>query len=136
MYYELSINPRVSETDMLGHINNVSIAAWFEEGRVNLLRELQEESSAFPPFILARIEIDYRAQMHFGHQIQLKTWIARIGTTSIRFAQELWQREHCCASGSSVMVHLEQASQRPTKLPLELVKQLEFYLVPDHSNVS
>jgi hypothetical protein len=33
MPFEISIRPRVSETDMLGHINNVAVMAWFEEGR-------------------------------------------------------------------------------------------------------
>ena len=59
-HFAVTITPRFYETDALGHINNASIAAWFEVARIRFLESLGEnrpETAA--NWILANINIDF-----------------------------------------------------------------------------
>ena len=38
--FSITLTPRISETDLVGHVNNVSIAAWFEDLRVRYMDSL------------------------------------------------------------------------------------------------
>jgi acyl-CoA thioester hydrolase len=117
MRYEISIRPRVSETDMLGHINNVAVVAWLEEGRSYMVREALEKTPQMPPFVLARLEIDYRAQLYFGEEVQVWSGTERLGNTSLVIRQRVLQRGVTCADGRCVLVHFDHATQRPVTLP-------------------
>ena len=77
MTYEISIRPRVSETDMLGHINNVSVIAWLEEGRSYMMRQFVRQWDDLPPFVIARLEVDYQAQIFFGMEVTVRSWVER-----------------------------------------------------------
>lgn len=117
MFHEIRIRPRISETDLMGHINNVAVAAWFEEGRTYMTGEFAHTSAELPPFILARIEIDYEQQIFFGQVITIRSAVERIGTSSIGLYQELWQQSRRCAMGRSVLVHFNPETQRSQPLP-------------------
>ena len=116
MAFEISLRPRVSETDMIGHINNVSVVAWLEEGRSYMVRDMFRDAAPAPgrrpPFILRRIEVDYRAQMQFGAEVRVISAVERIGTTSVVIVQEVRQGDSLCVTGRSVLVHFDHDTQR------------------------
>ena len=116
MRYEISIRPRVSETDMLGHINNVAVVAWLEEGRSYMVREALGAFDKLPPFVLARIEIDYKAQLYFGEEAGVWSGVERMGNTSLMIRQRVIQRGITCAEGRCVLVHFDHETQRPVPL--------------------
>ena len=117
MRYDISIRPRVSETDMLGHVNNVAVVAWFEEGRSYMVREALAGEWRMPPFVIVRLEIDYGAQLYFGEAVQVETGVERLGNTSAVFRQRVRQRGTVAASARCVVVHFDHATQRPAPLP-------------------
>ena len=125
MRYEISIRPRVSETDMLGHINNVAVVAWLEEGRSYMMREALGKVPKMPPFVLARIEIDYRAQLFYGEEAQVWSGVERLGNSSLVIRQRVLQRGVMCVEGRCVLVHFDHDGQRPTTLPGEFREALE-----------
>jgi acyl-CoA thioester hydrolase len=124
MRYEISIRPRVSETDMLGHINNVAVVAWLEEGRSYMVREALGAFAKLPPFVLARIEIDYKAQLYFGEEAQVWSGVERLGNTSLVIRQRVNQRGALCAAGRCVLVHFDHETQRPVPLAQALRESL------------
>ena len=128
MRYEISIRPRVSETDMLGHINNVAVVAWLEEGRSYMVREALGAFPQLPPFVLARIEVDYKAQLYFGEEAQVWSGVERLGNSSIVIRQRIAQRGRTCASGRSVLVHFEHSTQRSIPLTASLREGLGRFL--------
>jgi len=75
MSFQITIRPRVSETDMLGHINNVAVVAWLEEGRSYMIRQFVRHWDELPPFVLARIEVDYLEQIFFGREVIVRSWV-------------------------------------------------------------
>jgi acyl-CoA thioester hydrolase len=129
MSYAISIRPRVSETDMMGHINNVAVIAWLEEGRSYMIRQFVRQWDELPPFVLARIEVDYKEQIFFGREVQVRSWVERIGNSSATIAQEILQQESSCVRARCVLVHFDKATQRSAPLPEWLRGGLEAHLL-------
>lgn len=105
---------RYCDTDMQGHVNNVSYAAYFEFGRTEFIHryapDLIEPGCGM---ILARIEIDFRAELHFPQPIDIGFAVLSVGGSSVKLAQSVFTGEKLVASGLSVMVQMDQASNRP-----------------------
>ena len=78
--FETTITPRVSETDGAGHINNVFVPVWFEAGRREIFRILTPDLS-FTHWraTLVNMNVDYLAQIYLNEDVQVRTWIERIG---------------------------------------------------------
>src|SRR3954453_23651027 len=75
---------RFGDTDANGHINNALFATLCESGRANLFR------TRFDPtlpenrfFVIARLGIDFRAELNFPGRVRTGTWITRLGRTSV-----------------------------------------------------
>ena len=80
------VTPRFYETDAFGHINNTVITGWFETAREPIFRIFSPQMDARGMnLILARVEVDYVAQTHYGHEVELRTGIERIGKTNSKF---------------------------------------------------
>lgn len=120
------IRPRFSDTDALGHINNTVIPVWFLEAREPVLRwfapdgDLQQGSLA-----VVRIEVDYRAETHFGEDAVIRTRVARIGNSSFTLAQEVVQGNRVTASGLATLVNFDPATRKSRPIPGEIRKKLE-----------
>ncbi|MBO1002691.1 acyl-CoA thioesterase [Pseudogracilibacillus auburnensis] len=84
--FSIEVKIRFSETDMFGHMNNVSPFIYFEEARieffksVGLFNELTNQQSV--P-IVADIQCDYHEQVFFGEIIRLYVKVNSIGNSSM-----------------------------------------------------
>lgn len=95
-----------SDTDALGHINNISIARYFEQARV-MIMEAIAPSRGVPLFeraVLARIEIDYLSEVFYPHEVVVATGVLRVGTSSLVVGSALFQHDRCVALADSVDV--------------------------------
>jgi acyl-CoA thioester hydrolase len=109
---------RYSDLDPLGHLNNAVYATLFEAGRVDFVE--RELASALTPafgFVLARIEIDFRAEGHFPGMARIETGIARIGRTSMDFDQKVTLEGRELAAARSVCVLLDLRLRAPAPWP-------------------
>jgi acyl-CoA thioester hydrolase len=123
--YSTTITPRFYETDALGHINNASIAAWFEVARVNFLESLGEsDPSAAKDWILASITIDFAAETFYGTDVIANITEAKIGNSSLTVVCEMTQGEKMTVSGTATLVHIDAQSKKPARVPDELRKEL------------
>jgi len=112
------IEPRFYETDTFGHINNTVITAWFETARTPIFKIFSPELDTNKlPLLLAHIEVDFAAQIYFGHNVTIKTCIEKIGNSSFYVLQQAWQKEQCVAKGRAVQVHFDFKTQKPSPLP-------------------
>ena len=117
---------RIADTDLNGHINNGAYGALFEAGRGELLTEI-----AGPPqdrlvaIALARVEIDYLAELHYPGRVRIGTTVARIGGSSFALRQGLFAGEACHAAALSVMVVLDRTTRRAAAVPPALRAALE-----------
>lgn len=116
MFTEIII-PRFSETDALGHINNTVFAVWFESARQGVFRIFTPDLDVKQwALIIASIQINYHAQTHYHSQVEIRSWISRIGQRSFEVQQEAWQDGKLCASGKTAMVKFDYAQQQAAAL--------------------
>lgn len=117
MFSEIII-PRFSDTDALGHINNTMVPIWFEGARDPVFKMFMPKLDPKNwQLILAKVTVEYHAQFFYGEEIEIKTYISRIGGSSFDVYQELWQSNKKCASGTAVMVHFCYQTQAAIKIP-------------------
>lgn len=121
----LTITPRFAETDALGHINNTVLPVWFEQGRHCIFEALHPAMTVNDwPIILAKISVDFLAQIYFGENVIIRTGIEKVGNTSVIVKHEAWQRDSLVARGDAVMVYFDYQSNKPTPIPLSVRDRL------------
>lgn len=116
--FSLSITPRFYETDAFGHINNTVIAGWFEAGRAPIFQIFTPDLDIKQlTLILARIEIDFVAQTHYGDEVIIKTGIEKVGNSSFVVIQEAWQKDVLVAKSKAVQVYFDFKTQKSDRIP-------------------
>lgn len=109
---------RYSDTDRQGHVNNAVFATFFETGRVTLIYSPQAGlNPAGTEFVIARLEIDYLAEIAWPGSVAIGTTVASVGRSSLTLDQALFQDGKRVAQAKSVIVLIDQKSRRSTPLP-------------------
>jgi len=118
---------RFSDTDKLGHINNLAIAAYCETGRAHFLSDLigPDLRPAQGVFVLARFAIDYRAELHWPGTVEIGSAVATLGRSSLNIVQAVFEDGRCVATAENVMVLIDVATRKSLPLPDALRAALE-----------
>lgn len=99
---------RFGDTDAFGHINNAVVNTFLESGRGGLLRHGKIDTAAEGcRFVLVRIEIDYRDELHFPGDVIIGSRVAKIGRTSLGFDQAIFQHGICRVVSRSTLVKVD-----------------------------
>lgn len=129
MFHEI-IKPRIGETDALGHINNTVFPQWFEAARNPIFKLFNPDQMLNPTYwnlILANMNIDFHVPLKFGEDVEIKTYIKRIGNTSLDVYQEAWQENVMYVSATSVMVHYDYEKKSPQPITDEFRQKLHIH---------
>lgn len=125
--YETTITPRIGDTDGLRHINNTVLPIWFETAR-NKIFEIfvpnYELTYKKWNLIMVHSEFNYLDQIFFGYDVNIRTYITKIGNTSFTVFQELWQNGTLRANGSCVLVYFDFIKQESQTLTKEIRNKL------------
>jgi acyl-CoA thioester hydrolase len=108
---------RFRDCDAMGHVNNAVYSTYLEEARIGVLGGLAE-------FILARVEIDFRAELRAGEEVEVGTRCARIGTKSFELEHELRADGRVVAQARSVLVAYDYERGESVQVPDELRARL------------
>ncbi len=123
------IEPRYSETDALGHINNTVLPVWFEFARTDLFALCHPPQTHDDwPMILAKIDVEYLQQIFYGKQVIVNTFIESIGTKSFVVLQEAWQSDQLVAKGHAVHVWFDYKQQSSCPVPDDIRTALSDHL--------
>jgi acyl-CoA thioester hydrolase len=119
--YRLSDNVRFADLDPNQHVNNAVYATYFETGRVTLMKD---RSYGLMPeglgWIMVRIDIHFRAELHWPGRIELGLGVAKFGRTSVSFDQVVFSEGKCIASARAITVLIDEATRKPVPLTPEL----------------
>jgi len=127
--FTLVVSPRFYETDAFGHINNTVVPGWFETAREPVFKLFTDSDKMTKiNLILARIEVDFVAQIYYGSEVTIKTGIEKIGNASFVVWHEAWQNGSCCAKGKAVQVYFNLDTQKSEPLPSQYRARLEALL--------
>jgi acyl-CoA thioester hydrolase len=134
--FSVVISPRFGDMDALGHINNTVLACWFEQARNPLFKIFDPGLKVDPetfPLIMAHTDYDFVDELFFRYEVEIQSWISRIGTKSFTLYHEARQQGRLCVTGHAVVVHYDFKRKRSTPIP-EGIKPLlaEHRLPPDH----
>ena len=108
---------RFRDCDAMGHVNNAVFSTYLEEARIGVLGGLR-------PFILARVEIDFRSQLRAGEEIDVGTRCARIGTKSFELEHRIVAGDRVVAEARSVLVAYDYEREESVPVPEELRERL------------
>jgi acyl-CoA thioester hydrolase len=116
---------RYGDLDRQNHVNNAVFSTYLETGRV-LLQRGAENGLLLPgaEFALVRVVIDFRSELHWPGTVDIGTAIAHLGTSSLIFAQAIFQGETCAASAESTLVLLDAATRRPRPYPDDVAARI------------
>jgi len=126
------VNPRFGDMDVLGHINNTVPVIWFELARNPLITlfdpELKLDKKTFC-LIMAHTDYDYVGQLYYRYEVEIRSWITRIGTKSFTVHQEAWQQGKLRVKGSAVLVHYDFNIEKSTPIPEDKKKLLAEHML-------
>lgn len=125
------VSLRFSDQDSLGHINNVAIAQYVEQGRVALIDGMMKDRGDDIDYILANVRIDYRREMHFPGSVDVGGRLLRIGSKSITTGYGLFKDGENIATATSVNVFFSPKTGKTIPIPDELRRVLEDELTGD-----
>lgn len=131
--YKKIIEPRVSETDGIGHINNTTIPIWFEAAR-NEIFKLFTPDNSFENWkmIILNMNVDYVNQIYFGRNVEVYTWVKRIGNSSLQLYEEIHQDNRLCAIGSVTYVNFNLKTQKSEPIPEKIRSELELHFYQEN----
>lgn len=123
---------RFRDLDLLGHVNNVSLAGWLEDGRVALELPIQPLTPSYggPVIVLVDLHIQYLEEVRYGSEIKVGSRVQRIGTSSAVIGQAVFADGKCAAIAEAVEVLIGPTSRRPEPWPAEFRTLFERYHKP------
>jgi acyl-CoA thioester hydrolase len=107
LQHTIAIRVRYPEVDAMGYLHHSRYLQYFEIGRVELLRSLGhayadlERQGVF--FVVAKVEVKYRAPARYDEELHLTTRIQRQTHVRIDHAYELRRGETLLAEGNTTI---------------------------------
>ena len=95
--YRHRLSVRFRDCDAMGHVNNAVYSTYLEQARIGLLGGLEQ-------FILARVEIDVRAELRAGEDVEVRSRCSNVGTKSFELEHQIWAGDRLVADAKSVLV--------------------------------
>jgi acyl-CoA thioester hydrolase len=125
-----TFNPSFSDTDALGHVNNAKFVTWFEDARRPVFELFVPDLDPKKwNLIIARIEVDFLAQGYFQKETTVTTTVEKIGNSSFVLIHEAIQDNKPICRGKAFMVHFNYTTQKSERIPDEIRKSLEAFLL-------
>jgi len=120
------IVPRVSETDGVGHINNVFVPIWFEAGRRDIFRIFSPNLDFLDwKLALVKVTVEYVDQLYLAENVEVRTGVEKIGTSSFTIKEEIYQTNRLCAKGQAIYVNYNFKEKKSEAIPNEIRDKLE-----------
>lgn len=117
---------RFSDEDSMGHVNNVAFGAYVEAARTSLIKGLLDRfDHPGLDFILARVVIDYRAELHYPGTVDVGARLTRIGTKSLTSGYGIFLGDKCFATAESINVFYDMNTRKSVVPPDDVRSAVE-----------
>jgi acyl-CoA thioester hydrolase len=105
---------RFRDVDAMGHVNNAVFLTYIEEARIAYLLRFGAEVTQM---ILARAEIDFRAPLRDGDELEIGVRPVGVGTKSFELEYEVRSADALAAEAKTVIVSFDYESGRSVDVP-------------------
>jgi acyl-CoA thioester hydrolase len=118
--HRMALEVRFRDIDALRHVNNASFFTYLEEARVHYFIDLlHAEAFERLPLILAAAQIDFRAPILFGEEVDIGTRVDWIGRTSISMSHRMTASPdgRLVAEAETILVCYDYEANQPMPVP-------------------
>jgi acyl-CoA thioester hydrolase len=116
--HQLSLATRFSDTDLLGHLNNVSLLRYCDEGRAAVLLTGEGGTVAASPGVVVRADISYLQEARLPMPVTVASRVRSVDGRTLLLEQALFQDAVCVVvCDSTVHVPQELAQRLRGQLP-------------------
>ena len=128
---KVRILARYADVDPLWHINNVAIAQYYEEARVNASMRMMDgqrvPTGDGERILIAHQSIDYLREASYPGTLEIGVGVLRIGHSSYTYGMAMFQDSACVSVSDAVLVYADASG--PARLPDEYRRRLESWLL-------
>jgi len=126
---------RYCDMDRQGHVNNAVFSSFLETGRVELIYNSSNQIiSASSSFVIASLNLDFILELKWPGTVEIGTGIIKIGTSSIKIVQGLYQDEKLAATAETIIVQTNKKTGSSKPLSSKAKEILNRYLIENISN--
>lgn len=120
--FEIPLQIRFRDTDMMGHMNHAVFVTYLETARVAWLASLSEEHGLQRiPIIIAKVEVDYHYPLTIRDRPKVALWVSHIGKKSFTFEYSVYEEKDneqiTYATASTVIVYYNYQENRSEEIP-------------------
>lgn len=122
--YQIPIEVRFADLDVLGHLNNAKYLTYIEQARILYVRDVcsWERDWTQLGMILARTEIDYKLPIAFEDRVQAYVRVSRLGGKSFDMEYLVTRQrgdteEEIAATVKTIMVAYDYQQERSVPVP-------------------
>jgi acyl-CoA thioester hydrolase len=116
---------RFRDLDPMGHVNNAVFLTYIESARVAFLGHLGAATTLEEmAIIVARVEIDFRAPVRFGDEVEVSARVSRFGDKSFDLDHELRVDGNVVAEAKTVLVTYDYSKREAVPIPDEWREKL------------
>ncbi len=130
--HTVDVPMRWSDMDAYQHINNVAFLGYFEMARVDLFFDQpthDEKTGLRRGIVVASHEIAYkRSVVYDAEPLQVQIWVSAIRAAAFTCHYELFDHGRLAVTGSTLLVPVDFALNRPRRLTPEEKVFLNKYL--------
>lgn len=121
--HAVEMTVRWRDLDAFGHVNNAVYLTYLEAARVELWRSRMDGRDARDiPFVVARVEIDYRSAVELGETVRVELACESIGRRSFTLRYRVLADGRLAAEARSVQVTVDRTGRTiPVPEPLRKV---------------
>ena len=125
----------LADTDATGFAYYAKYLEWMEAARIDLLEEIGFKFSDVlkspVSAVIRSSSCDYKAPLRFGDTVEIATYISKLGKTNAIISYEFTNLTSGQNAGNAEVsvVFIDKESLRPTKIPEEISKGFEKYLI-------
>src|SRR5699024_1818869 len=126
--FSTEISIRFSETDMFGHVNNVSAFIYFEQARIEFFKSIglftKLEEDTIP--VVADLQCDYHNQLFFGETIKIfvKANLIKNSTLDVHY-MAVKPDGKICLTGRGNIVNVDTSTGKAVSLTNEQLQKLQ-----------
>ena len=115
----------MSETDGVGHINNVFFPIWFEGGRREIFRIFSPNLDFVNwKLALVKVTVEYLDQLYLAEEVEIRTGIQKIGNSSFTIKEQIHQTNRLCAKGEAIYVNYNFKEKKSESISNEIRDKL------------
>jgi tol-pal system-associated acyl-CoA thioesterase len=125
----------LADTDATGFAYYARYLEWMESGRMDMLestgiglRELQQQGLNV---VIRKVECAYRSPLRLGDTVKIECRITELGKASAEVGYRFINQSSSAdaGTGSVSIVFIDAQTVRPTKIPEDIRKRLEVFVV-------